>query len=40
MKTPLLGSTRRVFELAVGQMLWARRTALLALAAAAASSMP
>ena len=35
MKTPLLGSTRRVFELAVGQMLWARRTALLALAAAA-----
>jgi ABC-type transport system involved in multi-copper enzyme maturation permease subunit len=35
MTTPLLTSTRRVFELALGQMLWARRTALLALAAAA-----
>lgn len=35
MTAPLLTSTRRVFELALGQMLWARRTALLALAAAA-----
>ena len=35
MTASVLSSTRRVFELAVGQMLWARRTALLALAAAA-----
>jgi ABC-2 type transport system permease protein len=35
MRASLLASTRRVFELALGQMLWARRTALLALAAAA-----
>lgn len=34
MTPPLLGSTRRVFELALGQMLWARRTMLLAVAAA------
>jgi ABC-2 type transport system permease protein len=35
MTASLLASTRRVFELALGQMLWARRTALLALAAVA-----
>jgi hypothetical protein len=35
MTAPLLASTRRVFELALGQMLWARRTTLLALAAGA-----
>ncbi|HEU5258226.1 MAG TPA: ABC transporter permease [Vicinamibacterales bacterium] len=35
MRASLLASTRRVFELALGQMLWARRTAVLALAAAA-----
>jgi ABC-type transport system involved in multi-copper enzyme maturation permease subunit len=35
MTASVLSSTRRVFELALGQMLWARRTALLALAAAA-----
>jgi len=35
MTASVLPSTRRVFELALGQMLWARRTALLALAAAA-----
>jgi ABC-2 type transport system permease protein len=33
--TPLLPSTRRIFDLALGQMLWARRSLLLALAAAA-----
>ena len=33
MTAPLLASTRRVFELALGQMLWTRRTMLLALAA-------
>jgi hypothetical protein len=32
---PLLGSTRRIFDLALGQMLWARRATLLALAAGA-----
>ena len=35
MTAPLLASTRRVFELTLGQMLWARRTMLLALAVAA-----
>jgi len=35
MTAPLLPSTRRVFDLALGQMLWARRTTLLALAAGA-----
>jgi len=35
MTASLLASTRRVFELALGQMLRARRTALLALAAVA-----
>jgi ABC-2 type transport system permease protein len=35
MTAPLLASTRRVFELTLGQMLWARRTMLLGLAAAA-----
>jgi len=35
MTAPLLPSTRRVFDLALGQMLWAHRTALLALAAGA-----
>ena len=35
MRPPLLASTRRIFELALGQMLWARRSALLALAAGA-----
>ncbi|HEY3158514.1 MAG TPA: ABC transporter permease [Vicinamibacterales bacterium] len=35
MTAPLFGPTRRVFELALGEMLWARRTALLALAAGA-----
>ena len=35
MTAPLLASTRRVFELTLGQMLWGRRTMLLALAAAA-----
>jgi ABC-type transport system involved in multi-copper enzyme maturation permease subunit len=35
MTASVFPSTRRVFELALGQMLWARRTALLALAAAA-----
>jgi ABC-type transport system involved in multi-copper enzyme maturation permease subunit len=33
--TTLLMSTRRIFELALGQMLWARRSVLLALAAGA-----
>jgi ABC-type transport system involved in multi-copper enzyme maturation permease subunit len=33
--TPLLASTRRIFDLAIGQMLWARRSALLALAVGA-----
>jgi ABC-type transport system involved in multi-copper enzyme maturation permease subunit len=33
--TTLLASTRRIFELALGQMLWARRSVLLALAAGA-----
>jgi ABC-type transport system involved in multi-copper enzyme maturation permease subunit len=32
---PLLRSTRRIFDLALGQMLWARRATLLALAAGA-----
>ena len=35
MTAPLLPSTRRVFDLALGQMLWARRTTLLVLAAGA-----
>lgn len=35
MTAPLLGSTRRIFDLALGQMLWARRATLLALAAGA-----
>jgi len=35
MTAPLLPSTRRVFDLALGQMLWACRTTLLALAAGA-----
>jgi ABC-type transport system involved in multi-copper enzyme maturation permease subunit len=35
MTAPLLVSARRVFDLALGQMLWTRRTMLLALAAAA-----
>jgi ABC-2 type transport system permease protein len=35
MTAPLLSSTRRVFDLALAQMLWARRTTLLALAAGA-----
>jgi ABC-type transport system involved in multi-copper enzyme maturation permease subunit len=33
--TALLPATRRIFDLALGQMLWARRSALLALAAGA-----
>jgi hypothetical protein len=35
MTAPLLAATRRVFDLALGQMLWARRTTLLALAGGA-----
>ena len=35
MTAPLFGPTRRVFELALGEMLWARRTAFMALAAGA-----
>jgi ABC-type transport system involved in multi-copper enzyme maturation permease subunit len=35
MTSPLLPSTRRIFDLALGQMLWGRRTTLMALAAAA-----
>jgi len=35
MTARLVGSTRRIFELALGQMLWARRATLLALAAGA-----
>ncbi len=35
MTAPVIGSTRRIFELALGQMLWARRAALLALIAGA-----
>lgn len=35
MTAPLIGSTRRIFDLALGQMLWARRATLLALAAGA-----
>ena len=35
MTTTLLASTRRIFDLALGQMLWARRSVLLALAAGA-----
>jgi ABC-2 type transport system permease protein len=35
MTAPLLPSTRRIFDLALGQMLWARRTTLMALAATA-----
>lgn len=35
MTAPLLGPTRRVFELALGEMLRSRRTAFMALAAAA-----
>jgi ABC-type transport system involved in multi-copper enzyme maturation permease subunit len=32
MRAPLVGPARRVFELALGEMLWARRTAFMALA--------
>jgi len=35
MTAPLIGPTRRIFDLALGQMLWARRATLLALAAGA-----
>jgi hypothetical protein len=35
MTAPLVGSTRRIFDLALGQMLWARRASLLGLAAGA-----
>ena len=35
MTAPLVRPTRRVFELALGEMLWARRTAFMALAAGA-----
>jgi ABC-type transport system involved in multi-copper enzyme maturation permease subunit len=35
MRAPLLGPARRVFELALGEMLWARRTAFMALAVGA-----
>jgi ABC-type transport system involved in multi-copper enzyme maturation permease subunit len=35
MRTPLFGPARRVFELALGEMLWARRTAFMALAVGA-----
>src|SRR6266850_659094 len=35
MTAPLFGPARRVFELALGEMLWARRTAFMALAAGA-----
>jgi ABC-type transport system involved in multi-copper enzyme maturation permease subunit len=35
MTAPLVESTRRIFDLALGQMLWARRATLLALAAGA-----
>ena len=35
MTAQLLGPTRRVFELALGEMLWARRTVFMALAAGA-----
>jgi ABC-type transport system involved in multi-copper enzyme maturation permease subunit len=35
MTAALLPSTRRIFELVLGQMLWARRTTLMALAATA-----
>jgi ABC-2 type transport system permease protein len=35
MTAPLVGSARRVFELALGQMLWAPRASLLGLAAGA-----
>ena len=35
MRAPLLGSTRRIFDLALGQMLWSRGATLLGLAAGA-----
>ena len=35
MRAPLVGPARRVFELALGEMLWARRTAFMALAVGA-----
>ena len=35
MRPPLLASTRRIFELALGEMLWARRTVFMAAAAGA-----
>src|SRR5258705_6864270 len=35
MTAPLFGPARRVFELTLGEMLWARRTAFMALAAGA-----
>jgi ABC-2 type transport system permease protein len=35
MTAPFLGSTRRIFDLALGQILWARRATLLVLAAGA-----
>ena len=35
MTAPLVGSTRRIFGLALGQLLWTRRATLLALAAGA-----
>ena len=35
MRAPLFGPARRVFELALGEMLWARRTAFMALAVGA-----
>src|SRR5437773_1719899 len=35
MRPPLLAPTRLIFELALGEMLWARRTAFMAVAAGA-----
>jgi ABC-type transport system involved in multi-copper enzyme maturation permease subunit len=35
MRPPLLAPTRRIFELALGEMLWARRTLFIAVAAGA-----
>jgi ABC-type transport system involved in multi-copper enzyme maturation permease subunit len=35
MRPPLLAPTRRIFELALGEMLWARRTVFMAAAAGA-----
>lgn len=35
MRAPLLGPTRRMFELALGELLWARRTTFMALAVGA-----